>query len=961
MSNQLTIAYHIANKHIAEDIQKNLNPLGYDFTQVMSADGQTIAPQVRNTSDKVLLVISDNFLKSEESMHDLLEVFQDLIRSERVLPVITEGIYKDDITGIYTKKPTTFDRVSDAIQYMNYWQDEYLEIRRKKRELLNSEESTASKEEVLNNKLGVIRNISSDIGEFFRFLRSKEHVAYDAFRANNFAKFFQFIGHNAPSHFVAAPIEEANLEVPIPEPSPVLEAVETAATNVADTADLVEEAPIEIASIPGIDLLESVAATPTLEEDSLNFLPDTTTENPPIETTAAQSEDELMDALDKMFEEDTTEEQAEEVIETIEATTTEEVEEIAEEAETTIEETITNTTQMEEPTILATPQEPTVKEITEEDKLRQIHTMLSLDDVGGAMQEYFAGLEQFPESVNLRYGYATSLIKYNKDFDAARKQLKTLVNYDSENYNAHFLLGEIAELKEDYADAKLEFERVLELHPEHVEAPYRLANVLSNHFEGSEQQAGAWFEKAIARNPENADAHYQYAVLQDEYFDNPDTALAHYQKTIALDEQHPYAHYDMAVLYHGLEDMENAKIAYEQASIINSEVKTPQNDAAFLGVPLEFDLPPEGIIRDDAIEVIEEGENLIVEEEVLEDVEPLAVEEEEFLEEELVLTEDEPAAIIEEVEEEAPVAIPEVEEVAVLKSDIKRLEDLVLKNQNMLMMAQQNLVSLTEEEEIVPEQPRVDKVVVITGATSGIGRATADVFAAAGYRLILTGRRGERLEDIHTYYQENYGSDVLTRTFDVRELDAVKEMVDSLDESWQNIDLLINNAGLAKGFAPIHEGEIDDWEVMIDTNIKGLLYMTRAVSPHMVARGSGQIINVCSSAGHEVYPNGNVYCATKYAVDALTKSMRLDLHKHNIRVSQVSPGHVEETEFALTRFDGDAERAKIYEDFQPLKASDVAETIFFLATRPAHVNIQDVVLFGTQQASNNVLDRSGRA
>jgi NADP-dependent 3-hydroxy acid dehydrogenase YdfG len=250
--------------------------------------------------------------------------------------------------------------------------------------------------------------------------------------------------------------------------------------------------------------------------------------------------------------------------------------------------------------------------------------------------------------------------------------------------------------------------------------------------------------------------------------------------------------------------------------------------------------------------------------------------------------------------------------------------------------------------------------VLITGATSGIGRATAEIFASHGHRLILTGRRSDRLHDVKTEFEKNYHTDVLILPFDVRDQPTVQLTIDSLPENWENIDILINNAGLAKGLSPIQEGELDHWETMIDTNLKGLLYVTRAVAPGMVKRKKGHIINLGSSAGKEVYPNGNVYCATKFAVDALTRAMRLDLHTHNIRVSQVSPGHVEETEFAINRFDGDAERAKIYENFQPLKATDVAEVIYFIATRPAHVNIQDVFLFGTQQASSTVVNRSGR-
>ncbi|MFN0013574.1 MAG: SDR family NAD(P)-dependent oxidoreductase [Saprospiraceae bacterium] len=251
--------------------------------------------------------------------------------------------------------------------------------------------------------------------------------------------------------------------------------------------------------------------------------------------------------------------------------------------------------------------------------------------------------------------------------------------------------------------------------------------------------------------------------------------------------------------------------------------------------------------------------------------------------------------------------------------------------------------------------------VLITGATSGIGRATAELFARNGHRLVITGRREERLDALRQQFADEYQNNaVLSLTFDVRDAAAVAEQIESLPEEWQDIDVLVNNAGLAKGLAPIHEGQIEHWETMIDTNIKGLLYVTRAVSPGMVRRRRGHIINIGSSAGKEVYPNGNVYCATKFAVDALTRGMRMDLYAHNVRVSQVSPGHTEETEFALTRFDGDAERAKIYNDFRPLRAADVAEAVYFAATRPPHVNVQDIWLFPSQQAASTMIDRSGR-
>jgi len=268
--------------------------------------------------------------------------------------------------------------------------------------------------------------------------------------------------------------------------------------------------------------------------------------------------------------------------------------------------------------------------------------------------------------------------------------------------------------------------------------------------------------------------------------------------------------------------------------------------------------------------------------------------------------------------------------------------------------------TITELETEIKVDPPTGKVVMITGATSGIGKATAELFAEHGYDLVLTGRRFSRLFKLKEELEAKHTGKIRLLPFDVTSAAAVTSAIKELDDAWKNIDILINNAGLALGFEPIHEGDLEDWDTMIDTNVKGLLYMTRAVAPYMVKNRKGHIINISSIAGKEVYPNGGVYCATKHAVEALTKAMRIDLHKHNIRVSQIAPGHVEETEFAKVRFHGDEERAKIYEDFVPVNSRDIADSIYFLATRPAHVNIQDIFIMGTQQASATITDRSGR-
>jgi 3-hydroxy acid dehydrogenase/malonic semialdehyde reductase len=243
------------------------------------------------------------------------------------------------------------------------------------------------------------------------------------------------------------------------------------------------------------------------------------------------------------------------------------------------------------------------------------------------------------------------------------------------------------------------------------------------------------------------------------------------------------------------------------------------------------------------------------------------------------------------------------------------------------------------------------KIALITGATAGIGEACAHTFAREGYNLILTGRRMDRLETLAQQLNKQYNIEVAVSSFDVRSREQVIQSLEGLPAQWKKVDVLINNAGLSQGLDPIQKGSYDDWDTMIDTNIKGLLYVSRVVSNWMITNGYGHIINLGSIAGKEVYANGNVYCATKHAVDALNKGMRIDLNNHGIKVTAVHPGAVE-TEFSEVRFKGDKERAKkVYEGFEPLAAQDIAETIWFVASRPAHVNINELTIMPTAQAT----------
>ena len=250
------------------------------------------------------------------------------------------------------------------------------------------------------------------------------------------------------------------------------------------------------------------------------------------------------------------------------------------------------------------------------------------------------------------------------------------------------------------------------------------------------------------------------------------------------------------------------------------------------------------------------------------------------------------------------------------------------------------------------------KTALITGATSGIGKSCAHLFAQQGYQLVLVARREEKLNEVAKHLADKYAIEVKTLIADVRDNSVLKEVFESLPEDWKKIDVLINNAGLSQGLDPVQNGDTNDWDTMIDTNVKGLLYVTKIVSNWMIAAKKGHIINIGSIAGKEVYPNGNVYCATKHAVDALNKGMRLDLLPHGIKVTAINPGMVE-TEFSVVRFKGDEDKAKkVYEGFEPLLAQDIADAIWFAVSRPAHVNINDMLIMPTAQASATVVNRN---
>lgn len=248
------------------------------------------------------------------------------------------------------------------------------------------------------------------------------------------------------------------------------------------------------------------------------------------------------------------------------------------------------------------------------------------------------------------------------------------------------------------------------------------------------------------------------------------------------------------------------------------------------------------------------------------------------------------------------------------------------------------------------------RIALITGATSGIGEATAKLLAENGYNVIITGRRENRLHDLRIKIEKNKDVEVYPLAFDIRKKEEVESAVKSLPEAWRGIDVLVNNAGLAAGLETIQEGNAEDWEQMIDTNVKGLLYISKLIMPIMIKRQKGHIINIGSVAGKETYPKGNVYCATKHAVEAITKGMRIDLNPYGIKVGSICPGMVE-TEFSIVRLKDPNANEQVYEGIEPLLATDIAETVLFMVTRAKHVNIADVLIFPTSQASATVIHK----
>lgn len=925
--NKLIIAYCVENQYVAAKIALVLKDK-IEVEKIIFDANHGIESLKKATKDnvhRVLLLISDNFLKSEKCMNEALSFIQSLGAAQRLIPVTTEGIYPNANSGQMSAVPTSFDRVSNVIQYMNFWQDRYLELRKLKAE---------GDEVTHNEKVRVVRAISSEIGELLRYFRTMAFFSYDQFKESNYIILYRVLGLEVTKEMEEAKRFAVSHTV-MPTEQPVLATAN--AGSLPDEPIKEEKPPVDLSAIPGIAQLSERfnvrdASVGSIEDVVVNLKEGEKTkieevvkvipENPLKEvhqegTTTEGDSPFTLEAMVQDFrtkEKKTTEQifKDEELNEIMEKQTPIEKIETAppvqDEAPIKSENPIVERVlEKEEDDLVkktASESEPITSEVAPpaiENYVEKTDAELSEEVVDeAAIQQEVARVFDEAEQVDETFDFEAEIaqdIENHKSISSEALPVSERVDLGkmqsalvSDPFNNPLRYKYATELTNQnrYAEATEQVDILLDNDRTNVDAYVLLAYLAEQ--QGDFILSLNSLEKVTLLKPEYPGIYYKLGRLTNEHFKKQNRkALRYFKEAIEQDPTNADAQYRYGLAI--VEQNGDFKTAIDHFSA--AVEYAPQHEGASFELAKAYfetnDRPNASKWYARATELnthykTDSNDELF------------------------------------HYEEPKPEPIPE------------------------------------------PEPEIVDNglTVLITGATSGIGKATANIFAKNGYRVILTGRRTDRLDAMKTEFEAAYHNRIQLLTFDVRSLEDVKKALSELEEDFKNVDILINNAGLASGLAPIHEGDIEDWDKMIDTNVKGLLYMTRAIAPNMVARRKGHIVNISSIAGKEIYPNGNVYSASKFAVDALTRAMRVDLHKYNIRVSQVAPGAVEETEFALVRFHGDAEKASIYKDFTPLKASDVAETIYFMVTRPEYVNIQDVVMMGTQQGSANHFDRSGR-
>lgn len=950
-----TLAYCHQNEDIAQEIHQYLSKADIYLKMISDKDGdlEGIGTQLLKEEDHVLLLISTNFLKSIGTMNNILKSVEPLAKKKILHPVIINGREKMP-DGSYISVQTNFDRVSHVIQYMNHWQDKYLDARKEKRE------APANLINAIEKKLLNIRNISAQIGEFLKLIKTQDHISYSMLSQNNFEAFFARFNIKE-NHSKIAGLSLGSIGT-----GALVGGMVANARNKSTNPPVVE--------------------TPEVVENATPRIIETPKERPPVVT-------ETPPQTPPVFEPQEVKNNNTDLIKEVNPIIPNEPFVEIRNDEIPIQET---------PDLIETPideiEVEDISPISVSDRNEvvplKIENLDHLEDIREGSndtpeiptksdQEVLNKLIHIKNGDEIGPGFGTNVRDENSVENLSVIQ-RIIKKREEENNKTGIDRGDDITINGKIGDEVIEMPVNRNQPPTPSEPsirPYEKSSSdveqtlheASNLIEAGKIEKGlAILEEVLYQDPNNVDIRLQYATVLADNLNKKDDAVHHLQKILSIDPHHGNTYVKLGEISESKNNLVIARKYYEKAAALK-----PNQPWIFykLGIMISTHFVGENKMAADYFK-----QSLNLDKNNVDGHYRYAV----------ILSED-----LQNYEK----AQKHFKKVVKLKPDHKRVHlDLaklhrkngnfekaekhylkavnnypLIKNENNDALFIQPKLTTTPVKTVV-EKPvevvkKVEQVfrvpqneikrVLITGATSGIGKATAELFAKNGHKLILTGRRKDRLDILKLHFEQKYQSDIQLLSFDVTNIEEVRNSFTELSSEWRDIDILINNAGLAKGYDSIHEGELSDWDAMIDTNIKGLLYMTRAFSPIMVEKQSGHIINVGSTAGSEVYPKGNVYCATKFAVDALTKAIRLDLHKFNIRVSQVSPGHVEETEFAKVRF-GDADRAKIYEDFQPLKAEDVAESIYFIATRPHHVNIQDILMMGTQQANNNYIDRSGR-
>ena len=1039
----INIAYIADNQTTVTELVNKLKTTNLHFNLVNASDfvmGEDFLKHLLVEGQPCLLMVSDNFLKSSACLLNGLNYLQTLIKNEQILPIILDGVSINE-NGEKIAIPTEFEKVSNVIKYMNFWQEKYLDLRKLKRGI-STEEETGFLE-----KLKVVRSISSEVGEYLRNLRDTNYYSFEEFSANHFEVFFRIFGDeaaylkfveetnlkdsgNGKLETLSTPsekehpslkkvptgdflpleqliIEKEKLEQPTnsttidnstlekkleedkinqPEIAPSesgfqqvdvnkeeIEALiaidpEWTALNeemdsgekISDSGQLesaVEETPLTDTELLALELSEKLPKTKVVEEEMEGYFAD------------EEEEEEEMISLEDLLGKDFAEVSNEFGV--VERETEEQTSLNIEADEENLEKSLNSSNNMNSSEKLpisalevsnddlegkeeqmesvsmeeedaeedelegyfvdeGEETEELEEELSEFDVLESANTLVESGKIAAGILLLKETLVDAPEFVSVRYQYAAFLAKYQNNFKAASNELATLLEQEPNNLSAKFFLGELAEAERDYLSAKNYYEKVYEANPDFPNVAYKLGTLLVNHLKEAPVTASEYFVHAYQKDSNNVNALYQLGILQSEELDQETEAIESLKQVLEKAPEHPFANYDLAIIYHNKEERALALEYYEKAAMVNPELKTLVNDQAFamareemeINVNNDYDLVQEtvGVADNPSLDTTTISDDELLQEETI-DGEALTPNEIISPTNELI---EKPTAF------EFPFPTDKEE-------------------------GEANIIQETVKEDIISSKTRATKIALITGATSGIGKATAIKLAAEGYHLILTGRRFSRLFQLKDQFEKAYNSKVRLLPFDIKDSMAVQLALAELEDEWQSVDVLINNAGLAKGETAIHEGEFEHWDNMIDTNVKGLLYVTREVAPYMVKKQKGQIINVCSLAGKEVYPNNAVYCATKHAVDALTKAMRIDLHKYNIRVSQVSPGFVEDTEFSMIKHE-QSEAAVL--GFKPVSAQDVADVIYFMLSQPPHVNLQEIVMTGTQQATANIITKN---